>query len=177
MDLDLKSIPHHGHILTSYCAAIWHGCAATSGRNWVVHAINQLVQIFLADERTGQLLNTTNPAQVSLAQFVTAAGIPEFDLRQSKLADPTAFYDVKERRYVLAWAALVCYNDLDVYCFDGATVSDNGRVKPNFFVAVSASSDPTGSWVVRALSPRPPVTVRPLCDTAKEEFDYPQVSL
>ena len=123
--------------------------------------MNQAVEIFLADERTGQLLNTTVPAVVDLAQYVAATGDPVSDQEQYINTDPSAFFDVKKKRYVIAWTA----------------VSTTLTVKPNHFVAVSASSDPTGTWVVRALSPRPPETVRPVCDAGIEVFDYPQVSI
>jgi len=124
----------------------------------MLHGVRGAFEIFIA-KRNGTQAPLQQPTKIETYDILSLLNIPELEE-----AYPSAFYDPKERRWVLLFTS-----------FGNVGVSR----RPPLVVAVSQSSNPMDAWTVWALDGSVQVAPGiPFCtDHPNSDFfaEYPQV--
>lgn len=113
----------------------------------LLHAINAQAEIRYASKKSGNDVTSSKDSGKKVKLQDIAAQIKELqpDINNHLfMADPSAFFDVKEERWVLAFTS---------------HATTTGSWTPVVFITVSHTIDPLGEWTVYALEARPQVCV------------------
>jgi hypothetical protein len=118
-------------------------------------------------KKAGKMIARAHETQIKLSEIAKLVR-PEVE-NTLFMGDPSAFYDLKDERWVLTWTS---YPDLDA--------NPETPVTASLFVAVSHTVDPLEHWTVYAFAARPMIAPGfRFCDAGGKSFSplAPQVSV